>query len=110
MRDDRERLKDMVEAIERIEKYANRGKIIFQAEELIQTWIIYNLQIIGEAAKATSVSFKNDYPDIPWKNAGDLRNLVAHEYFRVDLDIIWDITQEDLPPLKQQIEDILEKL
>jgi uncharacterized protein with HEPN domain len=110
MRDDTERLRDILESIERIEKYANEGKPVFEQQELIQTWIIYHLQIIGEAARATSQDFKAQYPGISWRNASDLRNLTIHEYFRVNLDIIWDIVQNDIPPLKRQIKSILQKL
>ncbi|MDB9431260.1 nucleotidyltransferase, partial [Microcystis aeruginosa CS-555/01A07] len=51
MRDDTERLRDILEAIERVEKYARLGKTVFEQQELIQTWIVYHLQIIGEAAR-----------------------------------------------------------
>ena len=54
MRSDRERLLDIQEAIERIEKYATRGREAFERDELIQTWILHHLQIIGEAARALS--------------------------------------------------------
>lgn len=54
MRDDRERLLDIQEAIERIQKYAERGRETFERDELIQTWILHNLQILGEAARAIS--------------------------------------------------------
>lgn len=110
MRDDTERLRDILESIERIEKYANEGKSVFEQQELIQTWIIYHLQIIGEAARATSQDFKAQYPEIPWRDARDLRNLTVHEYFRVNLGIIWDIVENDIPSLKGQIEAILQEL
>ncbi|MDB9395841.1 DUF86 domain-containing protein [Microcystis aeruginosa CS-573] len=74
MRDDTERLRDILEAIERVEKYARQGKTVFEQQELIQTWIVYHLQIIGEAARATSQEFKARYPAVPWRDASDLRN------------------------------------
>lgn len=55
MRDDRERLLDIVEAIERIEKYTVRGRTAFDEDELIQTWVLHHLQIIGEAVRARRV-------------------------------------------------------
>ena len=51
--------------------------------------------------------FKADHLEVPWREVGDLRNLTIHEYFRIDLEIIWDIVQNDIPPLKRQIETIL---
>lgn len=107
MRDDNERLQDIIEAIEQLEKYARQGKTVFKQQELIQIWIIYHLQIIGEAARVISSPFKEKYPEIPWRDASDLRNLIIHEYFRVNLDIIWDIVQNDIPSLKQEIKAIL---
>ena len=68
MRDDRERLLDIQDAIERIEKYAVRGKDAFENDELIQNWIIHHLQIIGEAATSLSANFCVQYPDIPWSS------------------------------------------
>ena len=110
MRDDTERLRDILEAIERLEKYARQGKTLFEQQELIQTWIVYHLQIIGEEARATSQEFQARYPEVPWRDASDLRNLTIHEYFRINLEIIWDIVENDIPPLKQQIEAILQEL
>jgi uncharacterized protein with HEPN domain len=59
MRDDRERLLDIQEAIERIEKYAAQGQEAFERDELIQTWIVHHLQIIGEASRAISSSLRD---------------------------------------------------
>jgi uncharacterized protein with HEPN domain len=66
MRDDRERLLDIQEAIERIEKYATRGRDTFEHDELIQTWILHNLQILGEAARAISADLKQQHPEVSW--------------------------------------------
>ncbi|NCS29698.1 MAG: DUF86 domain-containing protein, partial [Microcystis aeruginosa F13-15] len=69
----------------------------------------YHLQIIGEAARATSQEFKARYPEVPWRDASDLRNLTIHEYFCINLEIIWDIVENDIPLLKGQIEAILQE-
>jgi len=66
MRDYNERLLDILEAIENIEKYASRGHETFEHDELIQTWIVHHLQIIGEAASALPDSFRDKYPEVPW--------------------------------------------
>lgn len=109
MRDDTERLRDILEAIERIERYIQQGRSAFDEQELIQTWVIYHLQVIGEAARATSSSFKARYPEIPWQGAADFRNIAVHEYFRVDLDIVWNVAERNLPDLKRQIEAVLQE-
>ena len=64
MRNDRERLLDIVEAIERINKYAVRGRAAFEEDELIQNWILHHLQIIGEAAHKVSGQFREAHHDI----------------------------------------------
>jgi len=64
MRDDRERLRDILEAISNIEKYAAQGKAAFEQEELIQTWFLRHLQIIGEASRALSEDVRQRHPDL----------------------------------------------
>jgi len=107
MRDDRERLRDILEAISQVEKYAIQGKDRFTEDELIQTWMIHYLMIIGEAASKMTEETRQLYPDIPWVGTIDVRNIIAHEYFRVNLDIIWRIIIHDLPSLKEQVQAIL---
>lgn len=80
MRDDRERLLDLREAIERIEKYTAAGRSALERDELIQTWVIYHLQIIGEAARALSPELRDRYPYIPWSKIIGMRNILAHRY------------------------------
>jgi len=110
VRQDLERLEDILEAIEQIEKYLQQGKSAFESDELIQVWMIHYLQIIGEAARSTSTELKQKYPDIPWVAIVGFRNLVVHEYFRVDLNVVWDVVENDLPELKRQIEKMKKAL
>jgi uncharacterized protein with HEPN domain len=110
MRSDLERLRDIQEAIHKIEKYVNRGKTVFMEDELIQTWMLYNLQIIGEAVKALSQSFKINHDNIQWNDIADFRNLLIHEYFRVDLEIVWQIIEQEIPILKSQVELLLQEV
>jgi len=109
MRDDRERLLDIREAIERIEKYAVRGRTALEHDELIQTWVVYYLQIVGEAARSLSSRFRDEHPDIPWSQIIGMRNILAHRYFGIDVDIVWSVVARDLPDLKRKIESILEE-
>ncbi len=110
MRIDTERLRDILEAIANIERYAAQGKEAFTQQELIQVWMVHNLQIIGEAARSTSEDFTAQYPEVPWAQIIAFRNIVVHEYFRVDLDIVWLIVVKNLPGLKVQIKAILQGL
>jgi uncharacterized protein with HEPN domain len=106
MRRDLERVRDMLAGIANIERYAARGYEAFEAEELIQVWMVHNLQIIGEAARSISDGFRGEYSAVPWVSIIGFRNLVVHEYFRVDLMVVWDIVARDLPELKVQVEAI----
>lgn len=107
MRDDRERLLDIQEAIERIEKYTVAGRAAFEREELIQTWVIHHLQIIGEAARAFSSDFKQQYPEVPWPQIAGMRNILVHHYFGIDTAVVWSVVERDLPALKQQVATML---
>ena len=101
---------DIEEAIIRIQKYAIKGKEVFMQDELIQTWILYNLQIIGEAIRSLSQNFKNSHENIQWNDIADFRNLLVHEYFRVDLEIVWQIVGQEIPKFKCQIQLLLKEI
>lgn len=108
MRDDRAYLEDILEAIERIERYADRGRAAFVADELVQTWVVHHLQIIGEAVGKLSDETKEANPDVPWSPIKAMRNVLVHFYFGVDLDRVWQTVVGDLPELKQNIRKILD--
>ena len=110
MRRDRDRLSDILNAIENIERYSVLGQERFKSEELIQTWMIHYLQIIGEAARSLDPSVRDAYSSTPWEAIIGFRNLVVHEYFRVDLNVVWGIVAYDLIELKEQIEEIQSEL
>jgi uncharacterized protein with HEPN domain len=107
MRDDRVRLMDMLEAIERIEKYAQSGQSEFLRNELIQNWIIRHLQILGEAAYKVSKDFQEKHPDLPWSNMTGMRHILVHDYFEINTSIVWSVVENELPVLKPKIQAIL---
>jgi uncharacterized protein with HEPN domain len=80
VRDDRVRLGDILEAIERIEKYAGEGREALYRDELVQTWVVHHLMIIGEACRALSAEFRTAHSEDAWALAGGLRNVIVHEY------------------------------
>lgn len=84
MRDDRQRILDILEAIEKIEKYTGGGQAAFERDELVQIWVIYHLQIIGEAASKISDDVRGEYSGVPWRKMIGMRNLLVHGYFGVD--------------------------
>lgn len=104
MREDRRRLLDMREAIDRIEKYAFRGRTAFETEELIQNWIVHHLQIIGEAARSLSPEVRERHPEVPWSEIIGMRTILVHRYFDIDTDIVWAVVERDVPTLKTWLE------
>ncbi len=104
MRDDRQRILDILEAIEKIEKHISGGKTVFEEDELIQTWVVYHLQIIGEAASKISDAVKEKYSTVPWRKIIGMRNALVHGYFGVDADAVWAVVENDLPMLKESLE------
>ena len=109
MRDDRERLRDVLEAIERIEKYAVRGREALEDQELLQAWVVHHLMIVGEACRALSAEFRAKHPDEVWLLAAGLRNVIVHEYFGIDLDVVWNVIEIDLPSLRKRVQEILDR-
>ena len=107
MRDDRERLRDVLEAIERIEKYAVRGREALEDEELLQAWVVHHLMIVGEACRALSAEFRTKHPNEVWLLAAGLRNVIVHEYFGIDLDVVWNVIERNLPALRESVQEIL---
>lgn len=110
MRDDRKRLQHILEAIAHIERYAARGEKAFRSDELIQNWMVRHLQVIGEAARALSPKSRDRHPEVPWLDIIDMRHVLVHDYFGIDLDIVWRVIERDLPDLKRKIEAILRAL
>ena len=102
-----ERFLDMMEAIQRIDKYAGRGRQAFVADELIQTYIVHNLQILGEAAAKIPSDQQREYPELPWPKMIGMRNVLVHNYFNIDLDIVWQVVESELPILKESLNRIL---
>lgn len=110
MRSDLERLKDVLEAIERIEKYTSNNQRSFFSDELIQTWVLHHLQIIGEAIARITPDLMEQYTEIPWRKIIGMRNILVHDYFGIDADVVWNVVENDLPNLKTWIHKIVHHL
>lgn len=107
MRNDRERLLDILEAINKIEQHASSDIDAFADDEMQQVWVIHHLLIIGEAAYGLSQRFKADHPQIPWEQIIGMRHVLVHGYFEIDLAIVWAVIEKDLAPLRSSVEEIL---
>ena len=107
MRDVNEYLLDIQEAIANIMKYTGQGRDSFDQNELIQIWVIRHLEIIGEAARAIPPDFKELHPEMPWRKINGMRNILVHHYFGTDLDVVWSVVENDIPPLRASVDAIL---
>lgn len=96
MRNDHDRLFDILEAIERIYGHTAGGREGFEADELVQTWVVHHLQIIGEAASRLSDDATAAAPEVPWRAIVGMRNILVHGYFHIDLDAVWTVVEHDL--------------
>ncbi|OCQ91666.1 hypothetical protein BCD67_09160 [Oscillatoriales cyanobacterium USR001] len=103
------RVQDILDAIARIQGVITGMNFtdFERIEELILQGILYNFIIIGEAAVNVPNAIQSRYPEIPWRLMGDMRNVMAHEYFQVNLDRLWRTICEDLPPLVPLLEELL---
>lgn len=110
MRGDPERLADILEAIDRIEKYASMGREYYLANELVQGWMFYHIQMIGEAASNLSKDIRRRHSHVPWADIIAMRNVIVHQYFGVDLEEVWDTIVIDLPLLKSEIQEMLRRI
>jgi len=97
-------LEDIMLAIQKIGRYTSHmDHDAFLTEELVIDGVARNLEIIGEAARQLPDDFRRTYPQIPWTQIAGLRNRIVHDYFGLDLEIIWEIIQHDLPELEKQV-------
>lgn len=108
MREYKMYLDDILEAVRRVEKYT-KGLTFenFSKSNLVVDGVVRNLEIIGEAVKNVPVQVKDKYPEVEWKKIAGLRDILAHEYFGIDLEVVWDIVKRKVPTLKTQISFIL---
>jgi uncharacterized protein with HEPN domain len=107
MRTDRLRLLDAIEQIELIVTFSERGREAFFADLLVQSAVLHRLALLGEACRGLSSVVRSAHPEIPWPQIIAFRNVVIHEYFGVDLDLVWTIVAEHIPTLGPQIQSVL---
>jgi uncharacterized protein with HEPN domain len=97
-------LQDILDAIERIEKYVVDVSFEeFSRHHLLQDGVVLRLEMIGEACNGLSDHFQDAHPEIPWGQIVGMRNRLAHGYFDINLRVVWDAATVDLPLLKTQV-------
>ena len=108
MKDERLYLSNIKECIERIEEYTKGGKEEFMQNKMIQDAVIRNFEIIGEATKRLSPELRSKYSDVPWQQMAGLRDVLIHDYLKVNLNLVWQIIEQNLSDLKRQVAAIIQ--
>jgi len=104
------RIRDILASIERIIEYTrNLDFEQFRSDTKTFDAVVRNFEIIGEAAVHMPEEIVADHPEIPWQDMRAMRNVLEHEYFGINENIVWDTIQDDLLPLVTQLKSILEK-
>jgi uncharacterized protein with HEPN domain len=105
----RSRIEDILSCIANIQNFTEgMSAEEFSKDSKTIRAVAFELTTMGEAARFVSKDIQEKNPEIPWGKMQDIRNVIVHENFRLDEEILWQTIQDDLPPLKSQLESILE--
>ena len=108
MRDDRLRLGDIVFAIDHVLQFTSgKTRDDMAADLQLLSAVLYQLSIIGEATANVSRRLKSKYPAVDWRAFSDFRNEILHDYFTLDIGIVWDTIQTELPKMRAHLTDLL---
>ncbi|MHC4871745.1 MAG: HepT-like ribonuclease domain-containing protein [Planctomycetota bacterium] len=109
MRDSGDYISDLLEAISDIEEFTGGMDFeCFSKDKKTINAVIRSLEVLGEASRNISDEIKEKYPDVPWRQMRAMRNKLSHEYFGIDIEIVWAVIDEELPALLPQVEAIKE--
>lgn len=104
-------IKDIITFFDRIEEYTKDFKFEdFIKNQMLIDAVVRNLELIGEASNNISKKIQDKYSQIPWSEMIGLRTIAAHRYFKLDLNIIWDIITKDIPETKEKFKNVFDKL
>ena len=110
MKDDRAYLLHIRDAIGAIASYTTGGRPQFFADRKTQDAVLRNLEIIGEAVKQLSEGLTGAHPDLPWRQIAGMRDKLVHDYFGVDLDLVWQVVEQQLSSVGARVEAMLRAL
>ncbi len=101
-------LEDIVACCDKVGRYT-LGLTLdkFRATEMVVDAVARNLELVGEASKRLPDDLRQRYPDVPWRKMAGLRDVIVHGYFGIDIALLWDIAQKDVPVVRHKIAAIL---
>ncbi len=102
-----ESLRVIQEAVTRIFKYTNKGRGLFDQDELVQAWVFQHLRIIGEAISSMPQMFRSLHPEIQWKQFIEMGDSLSQRYYDIKQNHVWAVVENDIPPLKASVDAIL---
>ncbi len=104
---DRLFLGHVLEAISAIQEFTADGRASFLADRKTQSAVVRQIEIVGEAVKNLSPELTGSERAVPWRQIAGTRDRLIHAYFKVDLEAVWSMVEQDLPPLKRVVESLL---
>jgi uncharacterized protein with HEPN domain len=107
VKDDRVYLEHIRDAVRDVSTYTDVGRDAFLADRMRQDATLRKLEVIGQAVKNLSDGVKSRQPQIPWKQIAGMRDKVIHDYFGVNLEIVWAVIEKNLPELKVAVDALL---
>lgn len=110
MKDERARLLHAIDAVDAIQRYTVDGREAFFSDGKTQDAVIRNIEVLGQAVKGISDDTRALEPAIPWRKIAGMRDKLIHEYFGVELGLVWDVVEDELPVLRPQLERLSERL
>lgn len=97
-------LKDMRNAAEKVQQYTQNVSFeSYQQDPEKIDATLHNLQVLGEAAKSVPETVQQSYPDVPWRNMARFRDVIAHHYFAINLETVWDVIENEIPNLISEL-------
>jgi uncharacterized protein with HEPN domain len=107
VKDDRALLLHILDAAARIDEYTQGGRVRFLADPRTQDAVIRNIEIVGEAAKGLSEQTKSRQAEIPWRQIAGMRDKLIHQYFGVNLELVWKTVEVEIPRLAEAVKKLL---
>ena len=103
-------LEDMQSAAQKVQRYTQGFDFeTFRESEQVIDATLHNLQIMGEAAKNIPATVREQHPTIPWRSLARFRDVLAHQYFGIRLETVWDVVKNELPALLPELQDVLDQ-